>query len=280
MARMILGALLLAWSGLALGSAASVRKQMEVSMQVSGEVEVDARGKVVRYELDQREKVPEDVQKFLDRKIAGWQFEPTVLDGQAAAIRNRVGMLVVAKRIESSDFQIELRSIGFHQAREPGTRVELVSATPPAYPRAAARAGAAGTVYLVLKIGRDGNVADVMAEQVNLRMIATERTMDRWRALFAENAVANARQWTFRPPPHGDLADDDSWTIRMPVAYTLGAMEAEAPYGRWQGYIPGPRQRAPWVAADDVDPDALAAGGLYQVGGPRILRLLPEPVEG
>jgi hypothetical protein len=278
MARVIVGVLLLAWSGLVLGSTASVRKQMEVRMQVSGEVEVDARGKLVRYELDQREKVPEAVQKFLDRKIAEWQFEPTVPDGQAMAIRNRVGMLIVAKRIEGSDFQIELRGIAFHRPGEPGTTVESVSTTPPVYPRAAAMAGAAGTVYLVLKIGRDGNVADVMAEQVNLRMIATERTMDRWRAVLAENAVANARQWTFRPPQHGDLADDDSWTIRMPVAYTIG--DTEVPYGRWEGYIPGPRQRAPWAAADDIAPDALAAGGLYQAGGSRSLHLLPPEPDG
>jgi hypothetical protein len=275
MKRILVGVLLACTSLALAASPGSVRKRMEASMLVGGQIEVDAQGRVTGYELEHRDKLPDVVQKFVDGSIAGWQFEPTLFDGRPVAIRNRMGLLLVAVPMEDGDFRIELRHTSFNPFKEAGYELESVAMDPPSYPAAAAQGGVSGTVYLVLQVGADGKVAEVVAEQVNLRIVASEIEMNRWRTVLAKNAMAKARQWTFRPPQHGELADDGRWSVRVPVAYSLGR-ETTDHYGRWLAYIPGPRQRAPWVTADDVAPDALADGGLYPVGGSGGLRLLDQ----
>lgn len=273
MKRILAGVLLLACASLALAaSPASVRKRMEASMLVNGQIAVDAQGNVTGYEIEHREKLPEVVQKFVDRSIAGWEFEPGLLDGRAVAVRNRMGLLLVAEPMEDGNFRINLRGTSFYPLKQAGYELESMVMDPPNYPMTAAQSGISGTVYLVLQVGADGKVAEVVAEQVNLRIVASEIEMNRWRSVLAKNAMAKARQWTFRPPQHGELADDGHWSVRVPVAYSFERATHE--YGRWLAYIPGPRQRAPWVTGDDVAPDALADGGLYPVGGGGGLRLL------
>ncbi|MBO9715341.1 MAG: protein tonB [Pseudoxanthomonas sp.] len=268
-----MGVLLLAWAGFALAAGpASVRKQVEASMLVNGEIEVDAAGKVTRYEIDRREKLPEGVRKFVEDSIAGWQFAPTLLEGRPVAIRNRMGLLLVAKPIEGGDFRVELRGTSFYPISEAGYGLEVVHMDPPRYPQNAAQARVSGIVYLVLRIGPDGKVAEAVAEQVNLRVVAGEMQMKLWRGVLAKSATTRALLWSFRPPQNGELADDGSWSLRVPVAYSLQG-DGDS-YGRWIAYIPGPRQRAPWAEGDDVSPDTLADGGLYPVGGTGGLRLL------
>lgn len=274
MKRILLCVLLLAWTGVALAAPASVRKLLEASLLVGGEIEVDAQGKVARYELDRRELLPEGVQRFLDGSIPGWRFEPTWFEGRPVATRNRMGVLLVAKPLEDGNFQIELRSTSFRPLRQAGYEVESVDMQPPRYPVNAAKAGVGGTVYLVLRIGADGKVADVAAEQVNLRAYSSEAIMNHWRDVLAKNAMAKAREWSFLPPQHGELADDGSWNLRVPVAYSLGTPGVK--YGQWMTYIPGPRRPAPWAADDEGAPDALAEGGVYLVGAPGGLRLLEQ----
>lgn len=274
MKRILVCMLLLAWTGVALATPSSVRKLIEASMLVDGEIEVDAQGRVARYELERRELLPEGVQRFLDGSIPGWRFEPAVFEGRQVATRNRMGVLLVAKPLEDGNYQIELRSTSFRPLRQEGYEVESVHMAPPRYPVNAAKAGVGGTVYLVLRIGADGKVADVAAEQVNLRAYSSQAIMRHWRGVLADNAIDKAREWSFRPPQHGELADDGSWSVRVPVAYSLGTPGVK--YGHWLAYIPGPRQRAPWAADDDGAPDALADGGVYLVGAPGGLRLLDQ----
>jgi hypothetical protein len=49
-------------------------------------------------------------------------------------------------------------------------------------------------------------------------------------------------------------------------------------YGQWEGYLPGPHARAPWLGDDDKSgSDALASGDLHMVGaGPKLLTPLQE----
>lgn len=280
MKRVLVIVLLLVWAGGAQSqSPLKVRKQVEASMLVNGEIEVDADGRVTGYEIERREKLPEGVARFLDERIAGWSFEPTVFEGRPVAIHNRMGLLLVAKRLEDGNFRMEVRSTSFYPLKQAGYELESVDMTPPSYPSIAAQHGVSGTVYLVLKIDGNGQVEEAVAEQVNLRVAASEVEMNRWRGVLAKNAISKAQQWSFRPPQHGELADDGVWTVRVPVAYRLDEPGPE-PYGRWQAYIPGPRQRATWVDGDDVAPDALAEGGLYPVGGQGGLRLRPEHTGG
>jgi hypothetical protein len=152
---------------------------------------------------------------------------------------------------------------------------------PPRYPENAYRAGVSGTVYLILKVGRDGSVQDAVAEQVNLRVVAPEADMRTFRNIFAKSALSAARKWTFRPPTEGEYVAEPYWTIRVPVSYSFENHSKEGDYGRWVSYVPGPRERAPWVTDKDragFSPDSLVEGGVYMASekGPRLL----TPLQG
>jgi hypothetical protein len=123
-------------------------------------------------------------------------------------------------------------------------------------------------VYVVLKVGRDGRVADVLVEQVNLRVSGDPETMDRVRNRMSAAVLKAARRWTFTPPTTGPTVDDPHWLVRVPVEFTVvgrDRTEAES-YGRWVAYVPGPRQSAPWVPEESSGNDAIAAGSLEQAG--------------
>src|SRR3546814_5245786 len=66
----------------------TVRKQVEVTMLLTGTIDIEHDGSVSGYALDQPEKVPDYVASLLDRRVAAWQFEPTVHDGRAVAVRS------------------------------------------------------------------------------------------------------------------------------------------------------------------------------------------------
>src|SRR5690606_19264913 len=136
---------------------------------------------------------------------------------------------------------------------------------PPSYPVGAEMAGGKGTVYLVLRIGREGRVEDLFVEQVNLTTLGTEAQMAAVREVLGKAATEAAWKWTFHPPTTGEEVDDDHWTVRVPVEFRLYD-DKPAAYGQWEAYLPGPRTTAAW-AQDDVSPDAIAAGGLQPVGG-------------
>ena len=144
---------------------------------------------------------------------------------------------------------------------------------PPAYPMNAARAGVCGTVYVILRVGRDGKVEDAIAEQVNLKVLVSEVSMDRWRGVLSKAALAKSSEWTFILPTKGDEVDEPFWLVRVPVDFLLpGQMPPK--FGEWEAYLPGPRQSAPWLGAIDTSlgADAVAEGSIQPVGaGPKLL---------
>jgi hypothetical protein len=185
---------------------------------------------------------------------------------------------LVAKKIDKDNFTIAIRSAGFgDDSGKPAENIHSTRLAPPQYPENAARAGVAASAYLLVKVGRDGKVMDAIAEQVNLKIVSDERSMDRWRKVFADTSLSRARQWTFQPPTEGEDADDAFWVVRVPVLFSLDGGRQPQPYGRWEAYVPGPRQSDPWGEDRDgaaFNPDTLAPGGVYLAGSG--LRLLTE----
>ena len=254
----------------------SVRKQVEVSMLLTGSIDIEPDGSVSGYVLDDRAKVPDYVTSLVDRQVPAWQFEPTLRNGQAVPVRSRMSLRVVARPVEGDDFQLSIGSVSFGEYSDDATDyVTYDSLEPPRYPMDMVRIGGAGTVYLVLRIGRDGRVDDLFVEQVNLTTLGAEAQMVRMRDKLAKAAAEAAWKWTFRPPTTGQAVDEDYWAVRVPVEFTLGE-DKPAAYGQWSAYLPGPRATAIW-AQDDVSPDAIAGGGLQPVGsGPKLLTPLQE----
>ncbi len=258
-----------------------VRKQVEASMRVTGEITVDEQGQVASYTLDEPAKLPPGIVKFVQDNIAHWKFAPPVIEGRPVRLRNNMSVLLVANRQEDGDYLMRVQAVSFDpQQTDAGYEVASRVMTPPRYPMAAARAGVGGIVFLALRIGRDGNVQEVAAEQVNLKAVATENQMNKFRQMLATASIDTARRWSFDPPVRGEQAAADSWTLRVPVEFSLG--DALPRYGEWVKYVPGPRSMPGWVDETQAreSPEAMAAGTPRIMGGDGLRLLTPLAQEG
>lgn len=263
------------------GGVGAMRKQVELSMLVKGEISVDATGAVADVSIDKPDQLPPGVLAFVQAQVPTWTFEPVKVDGVGVTVRNRMRMLAVARKDDAGGYELRLQAVSFHPLKkEEGTEVAADKMMPPRYPEGLARAGASGSVFLLLKIGRDGTVLEAFAEQVNLRTLATENAMKKMRDAFGQSAVTAARRWTFVPPTQGALASAEYWSLRTTVDYFL-ALDGFK-YGQWSAYVPGPRQTADWVDKELVreSPETLAGGETQLLAGQGLRLLTPLNGEG
>ena len=56
--------------------AGSVRKQLEASLMVDGEITVDEKGAITEYSLKDPDKLPPGVEAFIRNNLSVWAFEP------------------------------------------------------------------------------------------------------------------------------------------------------------------------------------------------------------
>ena len=261
-------------------TAREVRRQAEASMTLSGIIDIGREGQVEGFQLDHREKVDAGVAGFVDKAVQSWRFEPTLVDGKPMPARTTVHLRLIAGNMEGNSMQVRVVDARFGKlggSSAPSTDdVTAAKTRAPVYPPQAASIRGQGTVMLLVKVGRDGKVADVIAEQTNLTVVGPERTMNQLRDVLAKASVRSAREWTFNPPTTGEDKDRDFWTVRVPVNYFFDKQSER--YGRWSAYIPGPRQQAPWKTGEETlaaGSDLLPEGGVYMVGraqeGPRLL---------
>lgn len=268
------------------GSVAAVRQQVESSMLVGGDIHIETDGSVSALQLRQEDKLPEGVIKLVRDNALQWRFEPIAVDGKPVRAIAPMNLRVIARKLEGGSYEISLRGVSFQKYDAVDSHSVTSSAmTPPRYPEAAFRAGATGSVYLLVRVGRDGKVEDAFAEQVNLTFLSRESDQRRFREVFAKNAVDAAKRWTFQVPTEGDSAAQPYWNVRVPVSYAIGNSrdnKGAETYGRWTSYVAGPRESAPWRTQDqntDASPDTLADGGVYMADsntGPRLL----TPLQG
>lgn len=273
--------LFIAFVAVAGGGRKEALQQAELSLRVTGSVDIEPDGGVSAYVVDQPEKLPGGVRELISKNVPKWRFEPILVDGKAVSARAKMSLHVVAKRIDENRFNAMIDAANFGTGEQvPGEDITVKEMKPPKYPMWAAMKGFKGTVYLVLRIGRQGTVEDLVVEQVNLRTVGTPREMELGRNHLSRAALEAAKAWTFVPPTKGENAKQESWSVRVPVDYSLDGEDRTQKYGRWQAYIPGPRQRIPWDTDEDDNafgPDALPDGGIYMVGGgPRLLTPLEQ----
>lgn len=274
--RFLVAVLLASLGATALASGAgAVRKQIESSMLVEGSIDINADGSVAGYALPGEKDLPRGVVVMIDRVVPQWRFEPVELREGATRARATMSLRFVAKKLDDGKVSVEIRAARFGDDTPAESVLSKDKLAAPRYPEAAVRAGVGGTVYMALKIGRDGHVEEAIAQQVNLRIVASEALMRRWRDLLSQTALRAAKDWTFLPPAKGEDVDAPYWTVSVPVDFV--APGAKDP-GReqWHTYVPGPRAQIPWRAdKSDAGGDALAAGGVYPLdGGPRLLTAL------
>lgn len=262
-------------------SARAARAQAEGSMVLSGSIDIAPDGSVEGFTLKDEHKIEPYIQDFLKQNVARWRFEPVLRDGKAVAAKTPVNLRLVARQVGDGGMDVVLSSASFRNYDPKATDgVASDNMRPPSFPRELLDMRGAGEVLLLVRVARDGTVDDVIAEQVNGYVAGSPRAMQRMRDVMARAAVGAARKWTFVAPTTGARVDDPFWTVRVPVRYFYGGNGDR--YGKWQAYIPGPKQRATWdVGHGDTDaaPDLLPDGGVYMVGidnGPKLL----TPLQG
>ena len=274
MKRWLLGTVgcLLAGTALA-GGPRAVREQVEASMVVTGSIGVTPQGTVLAYTIDHPEKLPPLIVDLIGKDLPRWTFQPVLLDGKPVSAKAGMSLRLVARSAGDGKFQIGVRSAWFG---DPGQGIKKDRMDPPRYPIQAVRGRVEGTVYLALRVDREGKVADAAAEQVNLRVIAGDNEMKHWRDLFAKATVEAAKAWTFTPAEASDHALYRD--VKVPVAYGLsaGPIARRPVYGQWETYVPGPLEPVPWSDADRMltgGVDALPDDGVY--GAPSLSLLTP-----
>lgn len=279
--RFLLLGLLLAASCLPADAqhARAMQNKLEARMLVTGTVDIEADGRVSAFALEHQDRIPAPVLDLVERASAGWRFEPVLVDDVPVPARAPMSLKVLATKVQGTRDEFALRLDGAYfgsssyEAGESPTSVEM---KPPNFPAGLQQMGISGTVYLVLKVGRDGIVEDAVAEQVNVKVAGDARDMERWRKTLADSALAAARKWTFAGPRRGDEVDAPFWSVRVPVDYKF-ANDSDPRPGAWEVYIPGPRQDVAWLteAESSTQPDTLVAGGVHPVDpGRRLLTAL------
>lgn len=271
------------------GGASEMRKRAEASMLLTGSVEVRPDGSLVRYQLDQPEKIAPAIREYVESSIKDWTFAVGSLPkgiSANATIVNTMSILVVARQVEGDRYEFRLASSYFSPKKpEPGTEFEYKEQKGmPVYPNRAVRAHLEGSVYLLLKLNPDGAVEDAIAEQVNLRGVAnSEKEMESWRKLLATSALTAVKRWTFIVPTAGEQAQQPFFLVRVPVTFEFPDTK-QPEYGEWDHYVPGPLQPNDWEQADEnpgFAPDALAAnGGIYANNGLRLSSPLRQTTNG
>lgn len=275
-------AVLCTWTAVAMANGPnSARKRAEASMQVTGQIDIEADGSVSDYRIDHLEKLSPNLVSQLKNAVESWKFEPTLVGDRPVAVSTKVSVLLIAKPADNGSHSVRIGGAAFDTGEDSSVpKTALIGK--PRYPMSLAEHGATAMVYLVLKVGRQGTVEDVIVEQVNLRVVAGAGRMTQMRNDFANSALKAARGWTFTLPVAGPEVDASHWSLRVPVDFILSdgsTVNPEDEYGRWIGYVPGPRHSIPWLDKDEefqAPPDAMVAGNFYSSrnSGPRLLTAL------
>lgn len=271
MKRWLSGLLCLVLSGAALAAGPdAVRKRVQASMLVTGTIEVAPDGSVAQYALDHPDKLPDAVKGLLIKSIPAWRFRPVEMDGKPVTAKAPMSLRVVARPLGANEFSLSIAGAWFgdgasHQSNATAQTISYKSQNRPRYPLDASRSRVSGIVYVLLKVGRDGKVVDAAAEQVDLRVVASDSELEGWRHVLADAALSALKRDTFNLPNVGPEVNKPYWVARIPVTFKLNVLGTPPEsYGQWQAYVPGPVHEPTWAAEHKLagSPDAIPEGGV------------------
>ncbi|WP_167285145.1 energy transducer TonB [Marilutibacter alkalisoli] len=261
-----------------------MRKQVEASMLVTGEVVVAPDGAVQSYSLDRADALPTEVKQLLAEVVPGWELDVAKADGDPlqspAAVRMSVQLL--ARPIPGADDQLRvmIQDTAFWDPKAPVQVEAKGKLTPPEYPPFANRSGMSGIVYVVLRLNPDGAIAETHVERVDMTVLSDEKTLRKFSKILAKAAVDAAKQWTFSIAPER-LARPGPIDVRVPIEFISWNQTPKAEHGRWRAYVPGPYAPIPWQSrtADGGEVKghigAMVPGQLYSTDAPIKLRGSP-----
>lgn len=275
MKHWLLGLFCVMLSGTALAAGPGpLHEKVQGSMLVTGSITVTPKGDVKSFVVDRPELLPPSVVDLIGKNAPNWRFEPVVRDGVPVFAKADMNLRIVAKPLGGKTYALSISGSYFGKPSsggEPDVGIAYKRHDPPTYPMDAAHARVSGTVFVALRVNRQGQVDADVAEQVNLDTAGSEAAMRRARTMLSDAALRAARRWTFTPPTSGPDAAKSSWVVRVPVVFKLGGdgnPGLARSYGKWHAYVPGPRNVPAWLAESESDAsaDAIAAGRIAEVG--------------
>ncbi|MGO4504487.1 MULTISPECIES: energy transducer TonB [unclassified Dyella] len=248
--------------------ATSPKDPIEASMLLSGTVEVLPDGKVGSYALYKAEKLPPAVLDLIKRVAPTWKFE--LGEAHTAPFQERMSLRIVATNADDRHMTLRVASADFSDKDEAeGATITWARRVPPVYPSLSRNNNVSGTVYLLVRVGQDGKVTDVSAEQVNLGVsVPSAARMAEFREDLAHAAIKASRYWKFQLPTSGNLVQAPYWDARIPVGFIMSS-GSETPYGEWDVYVPGPREHIAWAEDSALvaeAPDAIPDGSIHLLG--------------
>jgi len=263
----------------------TVRKQVEASMQVSGEIVVAPDGSVKSYTLDRAEVLAPEARAVLENSVPDWELQVKRADGRPlqSPVAVKMSVQLVARPTGVDDqLRVMIEATVFWDPKAPVQVQHKQELTPPTYPELAVHAGVSGIVYVVLRLNPDGTVAETHAERVDMTVLADERSLRRFREMLAKTTLRTAKKWTFSISPE-QLARPGPIGVRVPVAFALTGRDPtpKTEYGQWQAYVPGPYAPIPWLDhmadGDGIDSGigAMVPGQVYSMDAPIKLRGSP-----
>jgi hypothetical protein len=245
--------------------------EAEASMLVTGSVELNTDGSVHGYTLDKQEKLPVPVVDLIQRNVPSWKFQ--FVSTPESAVTQTMTMRIVAKDTDDKHMTLAISGVQFDSNSGSDELAHSITRVQPNFPAYSLKSGISGHVYVLVKVGRDGNVADIAAEQVNLRRYLPQTNMSIYRKDLADAAIRAVRQWKFSVPTQGKWAQSPYFLVRIPVDFHIANMNMDlndgGQYGTWQVYIPGPRMDVPWLSDKRLLADAAdttADGTTHQLG--------------
>lgn len=268
MLRLLLLALLLAPPVIA--------KQGEVETYIAetgGTLSIDERGHVIAVELD-NPKIGDEIREGYARHIQDWRFEPVVIDGKPARVTGHMRLSLVAFRQDGVDgLRLGFRNVSFYdppgwEGQPDDIRFEGKPARP-VFPEKAARAGIGASVQLMVKVGKDGAVAEAATQDVWLtgEKVGSDARRRGLVEQFAASSERAAARWRFANAPEGKL-------LQVPVRYVFPDVDIRS----WVRSRPEVVAVPQWVAEATQD-SVLRAGAPGEPISDRF-RLLTKLGEG
>jgi hypothetical protein len=249
----------------------AVRKQVESSLLVTGSIDVDASGKVVGYALDEPQALPEGIVAMAAAQVPLWAFEPMVLPADQTRTHSQMSLRFIAKKSEGQQSVVSLQGAQFFNQRNAvGFPIDREHSAPILYPLAMRRLYVTGTVYMAVRVDRDGKVLDSAVEQINLTVVGSESETERWRQVLGRHWQQGVKGLRFDIPDSAFAENNSTLSGRIGFYYK-NANSPSWKYGDWEPHVPGPHTRIDWLPDPDARPDTFRPGTLHTAGSDRRL---------
>jgi hypothetical protein len=246
--RAVFAALLL---GCALGSppAAAAPEPEIYTAETTGELTIDAEGRVVDLSLD-RKKLGDEVMEGFEARIWQWRFEPIIEDGAPVRAKAFMTLRLLAVRQRGED-GVRLAFEGVHfrdRAAEQASQRISEALAPPRYPAEEAWRGIGAQVSLMLRLDDEGRVAEVATVSVDLFGDDVGNTPNRHVANFSRISEKVTKEW--RIPEHKGRV------VTVPVRYSPPGTRGE----RWIRTRAIPVDVPAWATLEQSSTSVVALG--------------------